>query len=381
MDQLVFVHGVAARKDANYDLQIRNRDGLFREVAWKGRPVTIRNPYWGNCGVAFSHGLACLPKEASGAVPFSLGLGGGDIGLASGSAIEPLAALAKVDFGAAVDTIFVAMIEEAEAGGRPLTADQVAQFATAGEYAVADPAPDWARRAQSDATFVHELQKRIAPRGPVSFGLVDALLAAVRYFLARVPSGFAPLIRDRESPAVAVFLGDIFTYLYGSDREPNGSGGESNRSRIRRAIAEALNAAVRDARDQGGRIVVIGHSLGGVILYDMLANRAPELDDGIAVDLFVSVGSQPALFQEMGLFGAAIEAPAKAPRPDAVRHWWNVYDPGDLLSFRCEPVFADVVDFEFSSAAALIDAHGSYFKSPRFHARLCERLTRINMMS
>jgi hypothetical protein len=126
--------------------------------------------------------------------------------------------------------------------------------------------------------------------------------------------------------------------------------------------------------------VAIGHSLGGVILYDMLAGRAPELD-GVEVDLFVSVGSQPALFQEMSLFGATVAAPGKAPRPDAVAHWWNVYDPVDLLSFRCEPVFEDVEDFEFSSVAGLIDAHGSYFKRPRFHARLHERLHKIGAMS
>ena len=103
-----------------------------------------------------------------------------------------------------------------------------------------------------------------------------------------------------------------------------------------------------------------------------------ELDE---VDLFVSVGSQPALFQEMSLFGAAVAAPGKASKPNAVAHWWNVYDPVDLLSFRCEPVFAGVEDFEFSSAAGLIDAHGSYFKRPIFYARLYERLHQIGAMA
>jgi hypothetical protein len=83
----------------------------------------------------------------------------------------------------------------------------------------------------------------------------------------------------------------------------------------------------------------------------------------------------------MGLLGTVVQGPQKAPHAHAVDVWWNVYDPVDLLSFRCEPIFQDVRDFEFSSATGLIDAHTSYFKRPRFYARLRQRLKAVGIVA
>jgi len=154
-----------------------------------------------------------------------------------------------------------------------------------------------------------------------------------------VSSGIAPVIRDEASPRFARFLGDIFAYLYDG-------GTPSKRSSIRQEIAADVNTAAREARSQGGKLVMIGHSLGGVILCDMLSDPASGLDPGLKIDLLATVGSQPGLFQEMSLFGTTVKGPPKAPRPGAVGRWWNVYDPVDLLSFRCAPIFQDVLDFE-----------------------------------
>jgi hypothetical protein len=225
MDQLVFVHGVATRKGADYDRQVRNRDTLFRKAAWKGKPVNIRNPYWGDWGAAFSHDLECLPGKGPKAVAFGLG---SNAAPAPASDIQQLAALAKTDFGAAVDAIFVAMMEQAEADGSALTPEQIAQFAAAGDYAMHNA--QWAEDASFDQTIVDELRKRVAPAGPARFGLGDAIGAAAQDIVDRARNlaarGLAPLIRDGQSPAIAVFLGDVFTYLYGS-------GGASKRSSIR----------------------------------------------------------------------------------------------------------------------------------------------------
>jgi hypothetical protein len=115
VDQLVFVHGVATRKGADYDLQVGHRDTLFPDVAWQGKQLHIRNPYWGALGADFSHGLACLPGKGPKAMAF--GVGGDQAGPTPAFDAQPLAALAEHDFGAAVDAIFVAMIERAEATG------------------------------------------------------------------------------------------------------------------------------------------------------------------------------------------------------------------------------------------------------------------------
>ncbi|MCP1835666.1 pimeloyl-ACP methyl ester carboxylesterase [Bradyrhizobium sp. USDA 4532] len=376
MDQLVFVHGVNTRKGEGYDLEVDNRDRLFKEAAWAGAPVNIRNVYWGDLGAQFGYDLACLPSNGPKAASF--GLLGSVATPATVLQAQPLSGLASTDFGAMVDAIFVALIDEAEAAGKPLTGDQIAKFRTAGDYAVnnAVAAPSWASGASSDQLIVSELRKRVAPTAAVSFGLSDDIASAAKSLADRarnlVSSGIAPIIRDGASPLVARFLGDIFVYLY--DR-----GTPSKRVKIREIIANDVNAAATEAKKQGGKVVLIGHSLGGVILRDMLGDPLSGLDQNIRIDLLATVGSQPGLFQEMSLLGNLTKAPQKVSLVATVGSWWNVYDPVDLLSFRCAPMFQDVTDFEFSSVAGLIDAHTSYFKRPRFYARLRERLKEIGI--
>jgi hypothetical protein len=378
MHQLVFVHGVNTRKDGNYDLELGNRDALFKQTAWAGSPLNVRNPYWGDLAAHFSHDLACLPSKGPKSATFSLT--GAVMTPAAVAQTQPLSTLAAIDFGAAVDAIFVAMIEKAEAAGKPLTPEQIAKFRAAGDYAVNNDAtpPPWTIGAATDQVIVAELRKRVEAGAPATFGLGDDIADAAKALADRarnlVSSGVAPMIRDGASPLVARFLGDVFVYLYGE-------GASSSRVKIRAAISNEINAAAADAKNQGGKLVLIGHSLGGVVLCDMLGDPAFGLDPGIKVDLLATVGSQPGLFQEMGLLGTVVQGPQKAPHAPAVDVWWNVYDPVDLLSFRCEPIFQDVHDFEFSSATGLIDAHTSYFKRPRFYARLRQRLKDIGIVA
>ena len=216
-----------------------------------------------------------------------------------------------------------------------------------------------------------ELRKRLPQEDTASFSLRDALGEAAGQITDRarnlVSSGIAPIIRDQLSPRFAHFLGDIFVYLYGGGLSPK-------RRIIRELIAEDLNAASQAAHDSGGKLLVVGHSLGGVILYDMLTDPQASLDPALKVDIFVTVGSQPGIFQELSLFTRSTATSAKAQVPNTIARWWNVFDPIDLLSFRCAPIFEGVEDFEFSSTTGIIDAHTTYFKRPRFHARLRERL-------
>jgi hypothetical protein len=376
MDQLVFVHGVNTRKEGDYDLEVATRDQLFKEVVWKGAQLEIRNSFWGGAGATFSKDLACLPSKGAKAASFGL-LGG--IAAGPTTKAEPLTAVAENDFGAAVDAIFVAMLEEAQSKREALKPEQIAQFAAAGDYAEANPTPpDWAKGTTSDDVVVSELRKRVTAVGPAAFGLGDALSRAGKAITDRarnlVSSGIAPVLRDQASPRFARFLGDIFVYLYSGSPDPK-------RAAIRKILAADLNAAWAAAQAGGGNLIVIGHSLGGVILYDMLRDTTSGLTPGLKVRLLVTVGSQPGLFEEMGLFGSRVEGSTKGEPPKAIENWWNVFDPVDLLSFRCEPIFERVKDFEFSSATGMIDAHSTYFKRPRFHARLRERLKEAGVLS
>jgi hypothetical protein len=124
--------------------------------------------------------------------------------------------------------------------------------------------------------------------------------------------------------------------------------------------------------------------MGGVILYDMLTDPdGAGLPAGFKVDVLATVGSQVGVFEEFKLYASSSSAYSathqnKVPFPAKVDSWINVFDPVDLLSFRCEPVFEGVKDYMFSSATGLASAHTAYFKRPKFHARLKVRLDALD---
>ena len=169
-------------------------------------------------------------------------------------------------------------------------------------------------------------------------------------------------LADLARPSVGFFLGDVFTYLYDNDL----------RDQIRMKLREKLLAA-HTALAPGEKMVVIGHSMGGVILVDMLCSPIDAgLPTDFRVDALLTVGSQPGLFQALGLF-MPITA-NRVPKPACVGTWYNVFDPIDPLAFRADPIFNDVTDLKFDSITGLASAHTTYFLRPQFYARARKRL-------
>jgi hypothetical protein len=121
----------------------------------------------------------------------------------------------------------------------------------------------------------------------------------------------------------------------------------------------------------------VGHSLGGVVTYDLLGFYRPD----IKVDLFVTVGSQIGHFEEMKLFrlsDPAIRAPAKATPPPNVLKWINVYDIVDIFSYALTGIF-DRFDFdgEYDTKTYVIKAHSAYFNQARLYERLRARIDQL----
>jgi len=170
------------------------------------------------------------------------------------------------------------------------------------------------------------------------------------------------LFRERSHRRLARFLGDIFVYL--NDREPIVS---KTLAEIKQAVAEAPDSP----------LVVMTHSMGGNILYDILTWYAPE----IRLDIWVSVGGQVGQFEEMKLFKAsdpAVGAPQMVvglkPR---LGYWLNVYDPADVLSFKTAPVFADVdADIPYLTGSGALSAHGAYFGRSSFYSLVRTHVTK-----
>ena len=151
-----------------------------------------------------------------------------------------------------------------------------------------------------------------------------------------------------------------------------------SRRGIRAIVHSSLVEACRQAE---GPLVLVGYSLGAVILYELLANetvvRQIEADAGrdLRVDLFLTVGCPLGFFREINLVPAA---PAGMTGPDGlIRNWLNCYGRYDLLGFKCGPVFPAASDFELRLDANIVNAHTAYFRHPDFFRRLRKRMGEI----
>ncbi len=162
------------------------------------------------------------------------------------------------------------------------------------------------------------------------------------------------------------FFGDVFVYLqHRGDRRSPGP--------IVSTVLYALTATPRMHSKEP--LIVLTHSMGGNIVYDILTHFALDLE----VDALVSVASQVGQFEEMKLFlasdpGVAKPSKIKGLKP-RVKYWLNVYDPVDLFGFLARPVFEDVdEDLLFRTGAGDIRSHGAYFLRPRFFREVMSRL-------
>lgn len=370
MVQVVFVHGVTVRKidgDPTYDREVAARDRRFAETAFGGN-ATIRNPYWGTFG---ARPITCIPKFEGRYASLSL-----DMARAKTLLLEA----ARSDFPAVVASLSVASLEET--AGDPVRLMQEERvWGGAAAYALDRPRPPWLDEIATDDEFFAKLREEAvataeaAGGGKVDLGIVDDLkktaskLAGGLSNLANSP--FGKVGREALSPKIAIFVGDVFRYLKAGDL----------RSNIRAAVLTDVETAARDARARGEKLVLVGHSMGAVILYDLLSdtNAMRKLSDALGwtfeADLFLSVGSQVAVFEETKVFEASDPAAgAPTPKPGAAKLWWNVFDKMDVLSFLAEGVFKDVEDFQLDTIAGVKDAHGAYFQSMVFYQRLNRRL-------
>lgn len=198
--------------------------------------------------------------------------------------------------------------------------------------------------ADQGAELIERMRK--APARAAGLGLLDGWRLAAHLRTAR-------------------FLGDVFVYLQhrGSPSRPG-----PIVKRVLGAIHQAKAAAPAEP------LILLTHSMGGNILYDLLNSFAPDL----SLDAWISVGGQVAQFEEIKLFKASdpkLRHPERVPSlQPRVARWLNVYDPADVFSFLAEPVFAGARDLRYSSGSGLLGAHGDYFKRPSFYRLLRQAL-------
>jgi hypothetical protein len=205
-----------------------------------------------------------------------------------------------------------------------------------------------------------------AATGAVGAAVSASAGAAIGAAAGGAPGALLRLLRPGATQRVGLFVGDVFKYLdlRGDTKAPGD---------VVKVVCDALRRAADAKSPHDSKLVVVAHSMGGNIVYDIVTH----FDPTIAIDMLVTVGSQVALFKEMSLYLEDKTVPVKAgkwPRPASVAAWLNVFDPLDVLAFAAGGVFNSVTDYAFSTQASILDAHSTYFYRPTFHERLRVRM-------
>jgi hypothetical protein len=381
---IVFVHGVNNRNGDEYRDNEAGRNGFLREIVAPAlglppKELYLANPYWGGDAAQFAWNMAVLPDASENYRQF----GAGEETEALGRTIELVSQYsvhggvvdnARRDFAKTVDLLYGATLAGAK------TEDEARLIATsyrqAVQYTAANPSPTWLETV-SDENFADVLNSRVHADDEEMFGaggFLDQLKEGLSRLSNALPSAGTELLgrlaRKKLNVTVTRFAGDAFVYLTkrGTPQSPG-------------PIVDVVLKAIREAAAQktahDPNLVVIAHSFGGEIVYDILTHFATDLE----IDVLITVGSQVALFEEMKLYIASSATippnppDGKVPKPANLKRWLNVFDTNDVLSFRVEPVFSDAHDFLYDTGYSAFQAHGGYFLQPSFYARLAARLS------
>lgn len=398
----IFVHGVNTRREnSDYEANCRLTAGFLQQnlhgvtlEAGSINTAATGFPYWGDLATP-PWEMKSLPKGeidslGAGVDPSLrplLALIHDLLPNPSDAQQQPLLTLAHHRFDTSVDVLVDLALME---GGDP---DAIAEFGVAAQvYAAAfrapGPPPDWLAGCTTDEQFLAEFLSHaqpVADSAPQSLGLFSTVgnaIAAGAGKLKQAVSSAAGTVLDRAGDFASTnvlrftrntlnenlgrFFGDVFYYM-------DARGDKDNPGAIPQRILGEWDALL-GAAPADEPLVIIGHSLGGVITYDLLSHFRPD----IQVDLLVTVGSQVSHFQEINLFKDPVPPAGLSPRPANVRHWINIFDSVDIFAYACDRVFDGVQDFHYDTKTYVVKAHSAYFKQARFYERLRERVEQLS---
>ncbi len=193
--------------------------------------------------------------------------------------------------------------------------------------------PDIAFRRELRHEVVDLVARTLFPGATKS--VEDWLKRKVVRFVARPATYIAVARRRKLSGLSSAALADILYYQRRGDE-------------IREYVARELHR-------REPPLIVVGHSLGGVILVDLLS-----ADDAPEVDLLVTVGSQSPLFYAID----ALEHLRPGSGVEPFVPWLNIYNEDDLLSYCAERVFAGrdrIMDHRVDAHVPFPESHSAYW--------------------
>lgn len=349
MVRLVFVHGVATRKGPAYEAAKAARHRRFEQDSFPGRSVKFFDPYWGEFGVA-QREFATIP-DPDRPDPEWFGAGVPD------PASRILLTRARQDPDSVIASLGVVCAQLAERDHDPAL-ERLGQ--SINDLLTGAPGSRMSRLLAGCGND-HDFIMQVIEMAGAEQGSLTADFAAASY-TGRLLGEILIRLARRLSAPVGFFTGDVLHYM---------RCGVSRRG-IRAAVyRELVNAGHQNTNSP---LVLVGYSLGAVILYELLADetvvRGIEAETGrpFRIDLLLTVGAPLGFFREINMVPAA---PAGMfGNGGLVRSWLNGYARYDLLGFRCSPVFSSARDFEIRLDAGIVDAHTAYFHHRDLYRRL-----------
>jgi hypothetical protein len=381
---IVFVHGVNNRTGLPYQENEVARNAMLRQIVAPSLGVapselSILSPYWGDLGVKFAWDMSVLPDagttfERFGSDRESLAISR-VLTLASGYPVfGGISALAKQNLADALDLLYGVTLAGVE---DPDEARDVAlSYLAATVYLRDNPTPNWVRTA-NDTNFGELLNFNLHPSHAEVFGAFGQLRENLNEGLSRLASALpaagtavlARVARKDLNSSLSRFVGDAMVYF--ASRGTLGNDGP-----IIKVVADALVNAKQAATATDSKLIVIAHSFGGEIAYDIATAFRPDCE----IDCLITVGSQVGLFEEMKMYLASDpniplrDTGQRVTLPRSIKRWLNVFDKNDVLSYRVEPVFQGAEDYQYDTGYDFLSAHSGYFLRPSFYLRLAERL-------
>jgi hypothetical protein len=203
-----------------------------------------------------------------------------------------------------------------------------------------------------------------------------ALLVGAETTVGGAVASYALRYRQSLNTLLTNFFGDIFTYYARRDRTDGAPYGA-----IIHDVLTVLRQAYDERTSADEPLVVLSHSMGGQIVYEIITYYL-ELDGyrDISIDFWAAAASQVGLFEELKIFkvsDARFSEQNKTLVPFPPKHlgaWWNVWDPSDILSYTVAGIFEGVDDESFESGISPLQAHGGYLIAPAFYRRFGDKL-------
>lgn len=427
---IVFVHGVATREDqTNYPAHWSQIETFLRRYiapAISADPdrVDIVDAYWGDIGVRFawdgasrphspllgqgaapapsaeeqalalaamSEAMRGLPAEP--AAPRSAG-----ILIAAGPAAPPASAGASKmrlkDFSPdQLSDLALAVIQTTLPDPGQQTLAAIAADAVAHDDGARNRMAACASRDEELSLFkslIEERYKALQQQGPAPALIAqggwdwpdrfkDRLGEAVGrigsipgFVVSRVLAELRKPLNDK----VTLFLGDVFTYL-------DARGDAQAPGDIPLRVLARLQAVKAGQRDRQEPLVVLSHSMGGQIVYDLVTCFIPQIPayHDLRIDFWCATASQVGLFEEMKRFLNSQDRYGKqhnnrVPFPDRryLGGWWNVWDHNDFISYSAKSIISDVDDENYNSGMSVLHAHSGYFARPSFYRDFADKL-------